>query len=92
MSVAVRDRFDEPVNVFVLLFIFNGRPRSSPAAITCRIASDILLLRGRVRVVEPLRSTTVSGTSPSMLMGYGREAVEALEVSTLAGSFYCLNH
>lgn len=48
----------------------------------------LLLLRGRVRFVERRGSRTVSGASPSMLMAYGDEATEALEVSTLKGQFY----
>jgi hypothetical protein len=52
----------------------------------------LLLLRGRVRFVERKGSRTVSGASPSMLMAYGREAVEGLAGATLKGCFYSLEN
>ncbi len=48
----------------------------------------LLLLRGRVHFIERKGSSTVSGASPSMLMAYGKEAVDGLACSTLRGSFY----
>ncbi len=41
----------------------------------------LLLLRGRVRFVERKGSSTVSGASPSMLMAYGKEAVDGVASS-----------
>ena len=49
----------------------------------------LLLLRGRVRFIERAKgSKTVSGASPSMLMGYGARGCEALRNAKLPGQFF----
>ena len=52
---------------------------------------SLFFLRGRVRFIEREKgSRTVSGASPSMLMGYGARAGAVLETSELDGRFFQL--
>ena len=49
----------------------------------------LFLIRGRVRFTKRAQgSKTVSGASPSVLLAFGDEAVDALSQTTLAGHFY----